>query len=136
MADFPDLSNIETSKSRTEMVINLIKREEITLRELLARFAHIGGHYLFAGTAEQVADLIEDWFLDGAADGFNLIRRCYRLCSIFLSTRSCHCCKDVACSELHERKKINNIKALRFGSIMDLSALHWKRICLATEEMP
>ena len=73
VADFPDLSNIETSKSRTEMVINLIKREEITLRELLARFAHIGGHYLFAGTAEQVADLIEDWFLDGAADGFNLM---------------------------------------------------------------
>ena len=73
VADFPDLSNIETSKSRTEMVINLIKREEITLRELLARFAHIGGHYLFAGTAEQVADLIEDWFLDEAADGFNLM---------------------------------------------------------------
>ena len=73
VADFPDLSNIETSKSRTEMVINLIKREEITLRELLARFAHIGGHYLFAGAAEQVADLIEDWFLDGAADGFNLM---------------------------------------------------------------
>jgi len=73
MADFPDLSNIETSKSRTEMVINLIQREDITLRDLLARFAHIGGHYLFAGTAEQVADLIEDWFLDGAADGFNLM---------------------------------------------------------------
>jgi len=73
VADFPNLSNIETSKSRTEMVINLIQREDITLRELLARFAHIGGHYLFAGTAEQVADLIEDWFLDGAADGFNLM---------------------------------------------------------------
>ncbi|MBN06505.1 MAG: LLM class flavin-dependent oxidoreductase [Rhodospirillaceae bacterium] len=73
VADFPDLSHIETSKSRTEMVINLIQREDLTLRELLARFAHIGGHYLFAGTAEQVADLIEDWFLNGAADGFNLM---------------------------------------------------------------
>ena len=55
------------------MVLDLIQRENITLRELLARFAHIGGHYLFAGTPEQVADLIEDWFIDGAADGFNLM---------------------------------------------------------------
>jgi alkanesulfonate monooxygenase SsuD/methylene tetrahydromethanopterin reductase-like flavin-dependent oxidoreductase (luciferase family) len=26
-----------------------------------------------AGTPEQIADLIEDWFTDGAADGFNLM---------------------------------------------------------------
>ncbi len=71
--DFPDPENMETSKSRTSMVLNLIQREEMTLRELLARFAHIGGHYLFAGTPEQIADLIEDWFTDGAADGFNLM---------------------------------------------------------------
>ncbi|HEY2540053.1 MAG TPA: nitrilotriacetate monooxygenase, partial [Stellaceae bacterium] len=25
------------------------------------------------GTPEQIADLIEDWFADGAADGFNII---------------------------------------------------------------
>ncbi|MBS28790.1 MAG: LLM class flavin-dependent oxidoreductase [Alphaproteobacteria bacterium] len=72
-ADFPDLAELETSKSRTSMVLNLVKTEDVTLRELLARFAHIGGHYLFAGTPEQVADLIEDWFTDGAADGFNLM---------------------------------------------------------------
>jgi hypothetical protein len=27
----------------------------------------------FAGTPEQVADLIDDWFADGAADGFNIM---------------------------------------------------------------
>jgi alkanesulfonate monooxygenase SsuD/methylene tetrahydromethanopterin reductase-like flavin-dependent oxidoreductase (luciferase family) len=31
------------------------------------------GHFTFAGTPEQVADLIIDWFEDGAADGFNLM---------------------------------------------------------------
>ena len=31
------------------------------------------GHFTFAGTPEQVADLIEDWFTDGAADGFNIM---------------------------------------------------------------
>src|SRR5438132_9003548 len=31
------------------------------------------GHFTFAGTPEQVANLIEDWFTDGAADGFNIM---------------------------------------------------------------
>ena len=43
----------------------------LTLRELLARFAGGRGHYTTAGTPEQIADLIEDWCTDGAADGFN-----------------------------------------------------------------
>src|SRR4029079_4202037 len=45
----------------------------MTLRQLLAYMAGARGHYLFAGTPEQVADLIVDWFNDGAADGFNLM---------------------------------------------------------------
>jgi alkanesulfonate monooxygenase SsuD/methylene tetrahydromethanopterin reductase-like flavin-dependent oxidoreductase (luciferase family) len=31
------------------------------------------GHFTTAGSPEQIADLIEDWFRDGAADGFNLM---------------------------------------------------------------
>jgi alkanesulfonate monooxygenase SsuD/methylene tetrahydromethanopterin reductase-like flavin-dependent oxidoreductase (luciferase family) len=31
------------------------------------------GHFTFAATPEQVADVIEDWFRDGAADGFNVM---------------------------------------------------------------
>src|SRR5436305_1049453 len=30
-------------------------------------------HFVTAGTPEQIADLIEDWFSDGAADGFNIM---------------------------------------------------------------
>jgi FMN-dependent oxidoreductase (nitrilotriacetate monooxygenase family) len=44
-----------------------------TLRQLLASLAGARGHFTFAGTPEQVADLIEDWFTDGAADGFNIM---------------------------------------------------------------
>ena len=35
--------------------------------------AAAGGHYVFAGTPEQVAELIEDCFYDGVADGINLM---------------------------------------------------------------
>ena len=50
-----------------------MRREKPTLRQLLANLAGARGHFTFAGTPEQVADLIEDWFTDGAADGFNIM---------------------------------------------------------------
>ena len=31
------------------------------------------GHFTFAGTPEQTADLIQNWFDNGAADGFNIM---------------------------------------------------------------
>ena len=71
--DFPDPDTLETMKSRAAMIVRIVERERLTLRELLARFAGGRGHYTFAGTPEQVADLIEDWFRDGAADGFNVM---------------------------------------------------------------
>jgi len=71
--DFPPPSSVETMRSRTELIVNLVRSEGLTLRQLLARFAGARGHFTFAGTPEQVADLIEDWFLDGAADGFNVM---------------------------------------------------------------
>ena len=40
---------------------------------MLASLAGARGHFTFAGTPEQVADLIEDWFTDAAADGFNIM---------------------------------------------------------------
>ena len=71
--DFPPPSGVETMRSRSELVVNLVRNEGLTLRQLLARFAGARGHFTFAGTPEQVADLIEDWFGDGAADGFNVM---------------------------------------------------------------
>jgi len=44
-----------------------------TLRQLLQRLAGARGHFCMAGTPEQVADMMEDWFRAGAADGFNLM---------------------------------------------------------------
>lgn len=51
-------------------VLDLARRERLTVRELLAR--NPNGHRVMVGTPEQVADSIEEWFTAGAADGFNL----------------------------------------------------------------
>ena len=50
-----------------------MRRDKPTLRQLLGYLAGARGHYVTAGTPEQIADLIEDWFDDGAADGFNVM---------------------------------------------------------------
>jgi FMN-dependent oxidoreductase (nitrilotriacetate monooxygenase family) len=71
--DFPDPSTVEAARSRTEVIVGLVRRDKLTLRELLAVLAGARGHYTFVGTPEQVADFMEDWFHDGAADGFNVM---------------------------------------------------------------
>jgi alkanesulfonate monooxygenase SsuD/methylene tetrahydromethanopterin reductase-like flavin-dependent oxidoreductase (luciferase family) len=71
--DFPEPSSVEAARSRTEVILELVRRKKPTLRQLLAILAGARGHHTFAGTPEQVADLMEEWFTDGAADGFNVM---------------------------------------------------------------
>jgi FMN-dependent oxidoreductase (nitrilotriacetate monooxygenase family) len=71
--DFPDPGSVEAARSRTEVIINLVRRDQPTLRQLLGYLAGARGHFVTAGTPEQIADLMEDWFNDGAADGFNVM---------------------------------------------------------------
>jgi FMN-dependent oxidoreductase (nitrilotriacetate monooxygenase family) len=71
--DFPDPALVEAARSRTVVIIGLVRREKPTLRQLLGYMAGARGHFVTAGAPEQIADLIEDWFNDGAADGFNLM---------------------------------------------------------------
>ena len=72
-ADFPAPSSVEAARSRTEVILSFVKRENPTLRQLLGTLAGARGHFTFSGTPEQVADLIGDWFTDCAADGFNIM---------------------------------------------------------------
>lgn len=71
--DFPDPGTLRGSVSRPTLIIDLVRNQGPTLRELLFKLSGARGHYTFAGTPEQVADLMEDWINDGAADGFNLM---------------------------------------------------------------
>jgi FMN-dependent oxidoreductase (nitrilotriacetate monooxygenase family) len=71
--DFPDPGSVEAARSRTEVILSFVRREKPSLRQLLAYLAGARGHFTTAGAPEQIADLIEDWFTDGAADGFNIM---------------------------------------------------------------
>lgn len=71
--DFPDPQTVEAARSRTVVILDFVRRERPTLRQLLAQLAGARGHHTLTGTPEQVADLMEDWFCTGAADGFNIM---------------------------------------------------------------
>ncbi|MCL1871187.1 MAG: LLM class flavin-dependent oxidoreductase [Promicromonosporaceae bacterium] len=72
-ADLPDEDEIEGAKSRYTLIVNLARRENLTVRELIGRLGGGRGHRTFAGTPEQVADTLQAWYDDGAADGFNIM---------------------------------------------------------------
>ncbi|MDF0529739.1 LLM class flavin-dependent oxidoreductase [Tsukamurella sp. 8F] len=72
-ADLPTEDDIEGAKSRFTLIVDLARRERLTVRQLISRLGGGRGHRTFAGTPVQVADTIEEWFDQGAADGFNVM---------------------------------------------------------------
>lgn len=71
--DFPDPEAVQAARSRTEVIIGVVRNERPTMRQLLSKLAGARGHFTFTGTPEQCADLLQDWFETGAADGFNIM---------------------------------------------------------------
>lgn len=71
--DLPGEDAIEGDKSRYTLIVELARREQLTVRQLVGRLGSGRGHRTFAGTPEQVADTIERWHREGAADGFNIM---------------------------------------------------------------
>lgn len=72
-ADLPSEDEIEGAKSRYTLIVQLARREQLTVRQLIGRLGGGRGHRTFTGTPVQVADAIQEWFDGGAADGFNIM---------------------------------------------------------------
>ena len=60
-------------RSRQKLLTELAEREHLNLTQLGRRIAGGRGHYSLIGTPEQVADELQTWFEQGAADGFNVL---------------------------------------------------------------
>jgi FMN-dependent oxidoreductase (nitrilotriacetate monooxygenase family) len=69
----PPLADSNASKSRLEMVRKMGADETVTVREIYARLAPARGHLNLVGSAEMVADTLQDWYDSEACDGFMLI---------------------------------------------------------------
>lgn len=63
--------------SRHDLIVDLAKKENLTIRQLYQRISGGRGHYEVVGTAAQIADIMESWLENGAADGFNILAPTY-----------------------------------------------------------
>ncbi|MGY4494358.1 FMN-dependent oxidoreductase (nitrilotriacetate monooxygenase family) [Pseudomonas sp. TE3610] len=68
----PDDLDTNGHKSRQKLVVDLIRRERPTVRELFNQLT-AGGHRILIGTPQTIADDFQAWFEGGAADGFNVM---------------------------------------------------------------
>ena len=67
------VDDIRGMTSRYQLTVDMARRDNLTVRQLLLRLGGGRGHRTFTGTPEQVADSLELWFTTGAADGFNVM---------------------------------------------------------------
>ncbi|TBV02045.1 LLM class flavin-dependent oxidoreductase [Phytopseudomonas dryadis] len=69
-APFPDLGDLGSNshKGASDRIKQQAREEHLTLREVALRFSRPRRD--FVGTPEEVANALQDWFEDGAADGF------------------------------------------------------------------
>lgn len=72
------------SHGHTASMVELFRRERLTVREFLARQPLRGPHRVITGAPEQIVESLEQWFLERAADGFNIGNLTHDTLTIFV----------------------------------------------------
>lgn len=71
---FPELLENEINfSSRQQMMIDIARKHQFTIRQLFEYIASARGHWTIIGTPEHVVDQLQEWFENEAADGFNVL---------------------------------------------------------------
>lgn len=60
-------------KGRFQQQLELARRENLTIRQLILKFRVARGHLQAIGSVKTVADTIQQWFEEKGADGFNVV---------------------------------------------------------------
>jgi len=68
----PEVPPTNASQSGRERVIELARRENLTVRQLAQRLGGYGG-LAFVGTAQTIADEMQEWLESEGSDGFNVM---------------------------------------------------------------
>ncbi|HEV2301804.1 MAG TPA: LLM class flavin-dependent oxidoreductase [Stellaceae bacterium] len=63
----------EGSRAFSRVLFEKARRENMTLRDLYNLTAAARGHWVLCGTPKTIADTLEEWFIEGAADGYNVL---------------------------------------------------------------
>ena len=69
----PEITVDNISPSRANWFIDIARRENLTIRDLYRRVAGARGHLEIVGSVSEVADMMEEWVMENACDGFNIM---------------------------------------------------------------
>jgi alkanesulfonate monooxygenase len=69
----PEPKETNGEQARVKMIGEMAKRDNLTIRQLYKKIIGQRAHRVLKGTAADVADALEEWFLDGACDGYNVL---------------------------------------------------------------
>lgn len=69
----PELAPTQSGVSRRHLLLDVARNEGLSIRQLYLRMAPARGHQVIVGTPATIADRLEHWFTQGAADGFNIM---------------------------------------------------------------
>lgn len=69
----PDIPQTALSSSRVDLFVDMARREKLTIKDLYRRIAGARGHMEVVGSPVEVADLMEQWVVEEACDGFNIM---------------------------------------------------------------
>jgi FMN-dependent oxidoreductase (nitrilotriacetate monooxygenase family) len=66
----PEFPQTDRGQAFSRALLEMARREKMTLRDLYNITAAARGHWVIYGTAKKIADIFEEWFITGMADGF------------------------------------------------------------------
>ena len=69
----PEPANTNQEVGRVKVMVELARRENLSIRQLYQRVIGQRAHRVVIGTPADIADGLEQWFTAGAADGFNIL---------------------------------------------------------------
>ena len=69
----PEMKGNSARMSAPDNYMGIARREKLTLRQTALRAATAKHHWIVKGSPVQIADQLEEWFINYGADGFNLL---------------------------------------------------------------
>jgi len=66
----PDFPKTSGGQGFSQTLLEMARREKMTLRDLYNVTAAARGHWVVYGSPKRIADILEDWFTSELADGF------------------------------------------------------------------
>ncbi|GGC42944.1 monooxygenase [Siccirubricoccus deserti] len=69
----PPLPPSNAAKARQQLIVDLARKEKLSIRQVARYLGTSLGHQLQVGTPAMIADRMQEWLEAGACDGFNLM---------------------------------------------------------------